>query len=284
MRLQRSTKMRIKHNKKRNTAFVYEALIKEATLAILKKDSNRKTKAVKLLKFHFKIGSELKKDLDCYRSLCEGQNLDRFTSEKILKESKLQRRLLDPMGLFKAQTSLIKDVNKDLSPTVFNNFVPNYKTLATIAQIFSDKISPKNRVILENEIIINMLIAKEEDPEQPVDDIFYRTFAKKFNNKYETELLEEQKQLLNYYVSSFADNSVELKLFLNEEIKRLISELQKAHKIDEIRADEEMCDKTQRIIQKLKSFSRSTITEDVLITVMRTQQLVKEIYNDAHHS
>ena len=276
--------MRIKHNKKRNTAFVYEALIKEATLAILKKDIDRKNNAVKLLKIHFKIGSELKKDLDCYRSLCEGQNLDRLTSEKILKESKLQRRLLDPTGLFKAQTALIKDVNKEISPTVFNNFVPNYKTLATIAQIFSDKISPKNRVILENEIIINMLTAKEKDSEQPVDEIVYRTFAKKFNNKYETALLEEQKQLLNYYVSSFADNSVELKLFLNEEIKRLISELQKAHKIDEIQADEEMSDKTQRIVQKLKSFYRSTITEDVLITVMRTQQLVKEIYNDADHS
>jgi len=275
--------MRIKHNKKRNTAFVYEALIKEATLAILKKDGDRKNKAVKLLKLHFKIGSELKKDLDCYRSLCEGQNLDRFTLEKILRESKLQRRLLDPTGLFKAQTALIKDVNKELSPTVFNNFVPNYKTLATIAQIFSDKISPKNRVILENEIIINMLTAKEKDSEQAVDDIVYRTFAKKFNNKYETALLEEQKQLLNYYVSSFADNSVELKLFLNEEIKRLINELQKAYKIDEIQADEEMSDKTQRIVQKLKSYSRSTITEDVLLTVMRTQQLVKEIHNDADH-
>ena len=70
---------------------------------------------------------------------------------------------------------------------------------------------------------------------------------------------------------------------MNEEIKRLINELQKAYKIDEIQADEEMSDKTQRIVQKLKSYSRSTITEDVLLTVMRTQQLVKEIHNDADH-
>ena len=30
--------MKVKHNKKRNTAFVYEALIREGTNAILKKD------------------------------------------------------------------------------------------------------------------------------------------------------------------------------------------------------------------------------------------------------
>ncbi len=42
---------------------------------------------------------------------------------------------------------------KNLAPSVFNNFVPNYKTLATIAQIFSNKTSPKNKIILENQII-----------------------------------------------------------------------------------------------------------------------------------
>jgi hypothetical protein len=276
--------MRIKHNKKRNTAFVYEALIKEATVAILKKENVKRDKAIELIKIHFKPGSNLRKDLDCYRSLCETTNLDRLTSEKILKESKLQRRLLDPNGLFKAQSILIKDVNKELSPQVFSNFVPNYKSLATIAQIFSDKISPKDRVILENEIIIQMVHTNVVETNEPVDDIIYRTFAQKFNNKYESELLEEQKQLLNYYVSSFADNSLELKLFLNEEIKRLITTLEKSYEAEEIKNDKDMVEKTEKIVEKLKSYSDSTITDDVLLTVMRTQQLVKEIYNDGNHS
>ena len=46
--------MRIKHNKKRNTAFVYEALINEATVAILKKNPERRNKAIKLIKFYQK--------------------------------------------------------------------------------------------------------------------------------------------------------------------------------------------------------------------------------------
>ena len=38
--------MKIRHNKKRNTAFVYEALVREATAAILKEDAERKDKTI----------------------------------------------------------------------------------------------------------------------------------------------------------------------------------------------------------------------------------------------
>ena len=61
--------MKIKHNKKRNTAFVYEAIVKEITVAIIKNDHERKNKAVSILKKHFKPGSVLSKHLECYRSL-----------------------------------------------------------------------------------------------------------------------------------------------------------------------------------------------------------------------
>ena len=276
--------MRIKHNKKRNTAFVYEALIKEATIAILKKDIDKRDKVVSLVKEHFKPGSVLKKDLDCYYSLLAEQNLDRLTSEKILKESKLQRRLIDMNGLFQQQSTLINDVNKELSPEVFNNFVPNYKTLASIAQIFSDKISPKSRVILENEIIQGMLGGEDNVVVENSDSLVYSTFVKKFNEKYGTELLEEQKQLLSHYISSFTDNALELKMFLNEEIKRLIQQLEEAKSIEEISNDQAMINKTKDIISKLQGYSQTTINDDVLMTVMKTQELVKEIYNDANHS
>ncbi|HCT52667.1 MAG TPA: hypothetical protein DF712_09425, partial [Balneola sp.] len=144
--------MKVKHNKKRNTAFVFEALVREATVAIIKENHETKDKALAIIKKHFTPGSALYKDLQNYRSLYEKQNLDKETAEKILKEAKLAGRLLDPHGLFVSQTDLIDDVNKELSPQVFGNFVPNYKSLASIAQMFSQKMSPKNSVILENQI------------------------------------------------------------------------------------------------------------------------------------
>ena len=276
--------MKFRHNKKRNSAFVYEALVREATVAIMKNDPQRKDAAIQLIKKHFKNGTLLKKDLDCYRSLYKNQQLDQLTCEKILKETKLHKHMIDPNGLFKQQSDLIRDVNTELSPAVFNNFVPNYKTLATIAQIFSHKTSPKDQVILENSIVGNMgEVVVEQIIESPMDNILYKTFLKKFNSKYNQDLLKEQKELLGYYISSFMDNSLQLKMFLNEEIERLKAKLKAASSIDEIRNDEEMLRKTHRVVERLDSYSKETINDEVLMTVMRTQALVKEIYSNGNH-
>ena len=271
--------MKIKHNKKRNTAFVYEALVREATVAILKNDRERKNKVISIIKKHFHNESMLHKDLEFYRCLYENQNLDQKTSEKILREVRLQKQLVDSKYLFEQQTKLIRDINKELSSEVFNNFVPNYRTLATIDQIFSLKTSPKDCVILENEIVNNMRSKVVNGAAVPVDNLTYNTFVKKFNEKYESELLNEQKELLTYYIASFADNALELKVFLNEELSRLKTKLIESKKVEEIKNDEDMLRKTNEVIEKLQSFTTAEITEDVLSTVLRTQSLVEEIYN-----
>ena len=269
--------MKTTHNKKRNTAFVYEALIKEMTASILKKDYKRKKKVTKILKKYFKANSVLSKDLECYKSLYEKQNVKRELSEKILRETKLRKRLLDPTSIFDTQTEIINDINKELEPSVFGNFVPNYKTLASIAQIFSDRVSPRDQVLLENEILNEMTTIDEAVEMDSIDNLIYKKFVSKFNEKYDGELLEEQKKLLTYYISSFTDNALELKIFLNEEIERLKAQLREATNVDIIKEDPEMAAKTNKIVERLESFSKEGINDQVLLTVMKTQSLVKEI-------
>ena len=276
--------MKMKHNKKRNTAFVYESLVREITSLVLKEDEEQKQKIIGIIRKHFKDGSALKIDLECYRSLYENQKLDRLTSEKILKEVKLQKRLLDSNELFEEQTALIHDINKEATGEIFNNFVPNYRTLASIAQIFSTKTSPKKRVVMENEIIRNMLQEENEgDDMEPVDKLLYKTFVQKFNDKYDTDLLEEQKELLTRYIVSFSDNALDLKLYLNEEVARLKESLKKASQLDDIKSDADMLDKTNTIVERLESYAKESINEAVLLTVLKTQALVKEIYHDANN-
>jgi hypothetical protein len=273
--------MKIRHNKKRNTAFVYEALIREGTAAILKKDSRRKNQIVALLKKHFVPGSTLYCDLECYRSLYENQGLDHFTSEKILHEAKKQKSLIDDKMLFEKQSQLIADVNKTLEGEIFANFVPNYKTLATISQLFSPKVSPRNKVILETRIVANMTNTfKERESGSEIDRVVYNTFVQKFNDKYDGTLLPEQKELLGHYISSFVDNALGLKVFLNEELSRLKEELENAQQLSEIKEDAAMAKKTAAIIGRLQSYAKKGVTEEVLTTVLKTQQLVKEIAAD----
>tara|TARA_R100001163_G_C5040046_1_gene178389 strand:- start:166 stop:996 length:831 start_codon:yes stop_codon:yes gene_type:complete len=272
--------MKAKHNKKRNTAFVYEALIKEATIAVLKNDNERSKKAVDIIREHFNSDSLLTKDLECYRSLYENQSLEPEMSEKILREANISRRMINPDDLFAQQTNIINDVNKTLSPSVFNNFVPNYKALATINKMFNTS-SPKEKIILETKIINEMSNTAEVDDNQiAIDNVVYRTFVTKFNEKYDEQLLEEQKNLLSHYITSFSDNSLELKMFLNEEIGRLKEKLTTAKNSDEINSDSSMSDKTQQILDRLDGYSQETISENVIMTVLKTQQLVKEIFED----
>jgi len=276
--------MKVRHNKKRNTAFVYEALVREATVAVLKNEKAKKDKAVSIIKKHFHGDSLLKRDLECYRSLYENQNIDPKISEKILKEASLQRHLIDSEELFKQQSALINDINKELSSDVFSTYVPNYKTLATIDQIFSSKTSPKSRIILESEIIRSMSAVESQDNiNQNIDGVLFKTFVQKFNDKYDTDLLEEQKELLTHYIVSFSDNALQLKYFLNEEITRLKNSLKQATEISDINSDSTMLEKTKKVISRLDGYSKASINEEIILTVLKTQGLVKEINTDGNN-
>jgi len=272
--------MKIKHNKKRNTAFVYEALVREATVSIIKEDAARKDKVVSIIKKHFGADTLLYKDLECYRSLYEEKFPNKQLASRVLNEVKMQKRLIDPDGLFQQQTELIHDINKDLSPDLFNNFVPNYRCLATIEQILSFKTSPKSKIMLENQIMDDLIIVKESTTDMPtIDNLTYRQSVKLFNEKYENQLLKEQKNLLTFYVTSFSDNGLQLKMYLNEEIGRLKEKLVEAKEVPCILEDKDMLAKTNKIIEKLNGFAKQTINENVLLTVLKTQSLVQEIYN-----
>jgi hypothetical protein len=273
--------MRIKHNKKRNTAFVYEALIREGTSAILQGDHDRKNTVVKLIKKHFAPDSILYKELQCYRSLYETRDLEKETCEKIIKEAKLASRLMDTQGIFVSQTDLINDVNKELEPSVFNNFVPNYKSLANIYKMFSHNTDPKSSVILEQLVLEYMTRPAAEKHDVKVDSLVVESFVSKFNTKYDEKLLAEQKTLLNLYISSFVDNSLELKMFLNEELGRLKTELEKSKDNEYISSDEHMSTKTTQIIEKLEGYKDSQADQNMLLTILKIQQLVGEINEDA---
>jgi hypothetical protein len=258
--------------------------MREATVAIIKDDQPRKDTVIKIIKEHFKPDSILKQHLECYRSLYENQNLPRDISEKVLREAKMSSRLIDPQGLFKQQTDLINDINADLSSSVFSNFVPNYKTLATIDQIFCDKVTPKSRVMLENTIVDNMTKAAPDDLiSEDMDDTTIKCFVEKFNEKYSQTLAEEQKELLTHYITSFTDNAVGLKSFLNEEISRLKKEIAEHSKNEIFQRDSEMQSKTVQIVEKLDTFKKTEISEDVLLTVLRTQELAKELSDGSDH-
>ena len=65
--------VKFKHNKKKNSAFLYEALVLELTKAILKKDESSKTKIASLIKESFRFDTSLHQELKLYHSLTKTQ-------------------------------------------------------------------------------------------------------------------------------------------------------------------------------------------------------------------
>lgn len=268
---------KMKHNKKRNTAFLYEALVKELTKTVVEKDNSRKNIIVSILKEHFAKGTILHAELSLYRSINETREMERKLAEKILIESKFAYDSLPKKQIFVQQSKVINDINKKLSPDVFSNFVPNYKDLATISQMFNGPMPIKERVLLEEAIIENMCRQEETKQEMvPVDNLVYKTFIKKFNDKYVDSLLKEQKDLLTNYVVSFSDNGLSLKIYLNEELERIKGQIAECAKINEISSDSSMLAKTNKIMERLELFKQKEFDQQMLSELLKIQYFVNE--------
>ncbi len=271
--------MKMKHNKKRNTGFIYEAIIRELAKSIHEGMDDKKSKIIKIIRESFRSNTLLGKDLDLYKSILETKDVDKYTAEKIIFQSRIQKNTINHKRLFEQQSKLIEKINKEISPDVFSNFVPNYKDLATVFQIFHPKTKTKSRVLLENTIIDRMtsLDKSTEEAMKPIDNLTYKTFVKKFNEKYSNSLLDEQKELLSRFISSFSDNGIELKVYLNEEIPRLLKIVSDSTKISEIKSDSEMLRKTNQVISILKETPEKRIDSEFVHEILRIQNLAKEI-------
>ena len=257
--------MKFKHNKRRNTAFLYEALVKELTRATIQNNKKKKQIIIRTLKEFFNKNSVLGKELEIYKTLNETFLLKEKDAEKLLSEiKKMYKSTIDTGNVYSAQSKLISQINKNISPNTFSNFVPNYKNLASIFQIFNAEAPVKSRVLMEGQIIKRMTSKKQEQEEQKmqISNTTLKIFTKKFNNSYE-ELFSEQK------------------IFLNEEITRLKEEVAGSLELQEIKNDSEMVSKTKNVLKVLENFKGQHITEELLLKVLKIQRLTGEIGTDA---
>lgn len=278
--------MKNKHNKKRNTAFLYEVIVREITNSVLEKNEQNKKFLVNLCKSFFSKNSTLRKELELYKAVNEAYEMPENLAEKLLNEAKYQYELLDKNKIFNEQTKLINILNKFSNGKIFNTFVPDYKNLATISQVFNNTVSIKEKVLLENTIVVKMASSPEnaeKEKLQTLDALAYKLFVKKFNEQYGNSLLSEQKELLTKYVMSFADNGIEFKIFLNEEIERLKSSLKQSLKTKEISQDRFLNEKTNVVLKKVEEYGKRTIDQQMVQEILKIQSLIKEIHSEEPH-
>jgi len=267
----------MKHNKKRNTAFLYESLVKELTKTIVRQQEKRKEKIIKLIKENFSKNSELRKDLDLYKSILE--NKDKMTkdfTDRFLAETKKDYNALNRKSIFNAQTKVITQINQQLGSNVFKNFVPNYKDIATVGAWFQDSIPhAKSRLIVETKVKALLVPSTAQEKEMKhIDNLTYKTFVNKFNDTYKNSLKENQKKLLTNYIVSFSDNGLGLKSFINEELKYLKDELNQ--KLSD-GSNQTTNENIQKVLSTLEDFKKNPLDEKMVKKLFYIQDLVGEL-------
>ena len=271
-----------KHNKKRNTAFLYEALVREMTKAVVSQDKERKNNIVNILKESFSSNKILGRELKLYQAILESTDLDNITAEKLLYKIREAYSELDEQEIYDAQSSVINRINKEIGSDVYNNFVPNYKSIATVSQLFgvdSTAVGIKRGVILEQQVLKTLTANTIEESKtgmKPIDNIVFKTFTSKFNETYGDNLLSEQKELLNQYILSFSSD-IDMKIYLNEELGRLHGALQQALATDEIKSDNTMTESTNSVINMIEEFRDTPVDKSLVEKVLKIQNLVHEI-------
>lgn len=267
---------KFKHHKKRNTAFLYEVLVREGTKAAISKNVEKMNLIKGILLEHFNQNTILFEELKLYNAL-RTPDVEKSLSDKYLTEVKNRHMCLDKRHLFNEQTRLINHVNKALGFDVYNNFVPYYKDLATISQIFNDNTPIKEKLLLEQEVLKHFDTLTEQKDLKPIDNLVYKTFVKKFNDKY-SNLLGEQKELLTKYISSFADDGLDMKVYLNEQLEELKTKINKALLSENIKEDQEMVEKTKKLLSIVEEFKKNKEPSSKMIeSLLKIQEFVHEV-------
>ena len=173
-----------KHNKKRNTAFLYEALVREVVKQTINKNTETRNKVVSILKRSFSSKSELGKELRLFKTLMETRDVNIRIGEKLIQETKKQYKKLNEKQIFIEQSALIKKINKEISKSVFSNFVPNYKDIATLSQIFGEDVAVKHRVVLEEKVLAKMSSKRvSKGKNDKINNLVVNRFTDRFNGQ-----------------------------------------------------------------------------------------------------
>ena len=266
--------MKLNHNKKRNTVFIYELLIKELSKASMHNIVEKKSQILSIIKESFSKNMLLKKELEIYKSFQDTTGMTKPVLEKMIAESKRRYTKLNRKEVFDEQTKVINKINKVLGPEAWNTFITEFKKMATANQILNQNLSPKNQVLLEEKFLDSLLTDKEEKRPFPnVNNLAVKTFVDKFNSEYSTSLNENQRKLLSKYISSYEDRGIELRTYLYEEVDRIKDHLKASLSMQ----DKETSQKIKKVVERIDTYSQRKVDKEFITEVMKIQSLVEEI-------
>ena len=280
---------KIKHSKYKNTGILFEMLVRQVAADTM---HGRKTKALPIIKRHFKTGTELGKELQLYRTLQEEEFKTETSAQKFLQACVTARKSLNEGALRRQKYNLIKEINDTfIIDNFFKSRVSNYNIMAAAYKLFeyAEVDNPaqivRSKATLVEHVLRNTLanpvkqkrggVIKETYAVQPKDVrlLSYKMLIDKFNDKY-NGLNQRQKNILREYINNVT-NTVALKEFITNEIPVIQKELKRASsrvgsKIVKIKLNE-----VNNMLSELQG--RGVVKDKDVLTMLRYYELIKEL-------
>lgn len=283
--------MKVKHSKFRNTAILFELLVKQITQEVL--SNSNKNLSEKIIKEFFNSKKELAKELRLYNWITKEKFSNSDDAKLFLSEVLEERKKLDEAKLVKEKYNLIRTIkeNYELDKFLSSN-LQNYKLLASIYKVFESKTQGRKVEIRDfidsNNTILEHITAKKvsnkpqdklyEEFKQQSEDLrllTYKLLIETFNSKY-SNLDDSQKGLLREFINNVSNTSTFSK-FINEEAKKILISL--------ISESKDITDRVTKIkiSEMIKLFKSDNFLkesgEKQVSVLMLTYELLKEIKN-----
>lgn len=218
------------HNKKRNTALLYEFLIKTISSALVENDKRKSSIALKIIRRYFKSGTELYKEFRIFNALIKTTVSSDSVGTSILKEARAAVESLNHEMLDKEKSLLIRNINHAINDENFyDQPVSEYRMYASIQTLFNEWQKPVGTADIallanyENQLREWLISEKKKEDHTIIDEtpgttrLLMKIMMKKLNEKYSVSLNNDQREIIKAYAFSTAnDNQTTIKKKLEE--------------------------------------------------------------------
>lgn len=276
------------HNKKRNTGLLYEFLVCCISRAVVDDNKKRSNAALKVIRRHFKPGSELYKEFRLINSLIRTTVSSEAVAASIVQEAKVAARAYDTVVLDKEKSLLISNINRSIKDENFyDHQVNDYKMYATVQTLINDWRDVDRdlgrQAQYEDQLVKWLLTEKMTEADASISDespgtsrLLMKVMMKRLNEKYAKVLSNDQKQLLRAYAFATAnDDPMSIKLKLEEIKEKLVDEIDMFGQANE--DNEYINKKLAEARKRLDEETLETVDDDTVTRFMLYTKLSSEL-------
>lgn len=272
------------HQKKRNSALLYEFLIKHISNFLLENKKEEAVKTLNLTKSHFRDGTCLNQELKIFKNLLESKPKDQETALRLVEAACLSAAKINKAKLDESKSKIIKAINHEISNKVYEHRVTNYTLLASVQTLFNEeRIKIKTISDIEKqklkEFVASKMCENTTNTKINFDPKYTNTVLKlvvnKFNEKYKNSLTENQKLFLLEYINSQLknENFKPKILAFNKFINKNLNEIQDKTILE----DKNLMNKIKDSKEKFSKISINEINDELVHKYLGYIQLVDEL-------